>query len=94
MCLWYFPISSSALRPLGAAYVLILLSEVEQEQRLSGNGDREAILVGAGLCDGEGERAYTGYAPTLEEDITENFETFTKGTIFFLNKMIRDLTIL
>ena len=24
---------------------------------------REAIVVGAGLCDGEGERAYTGYAP-------------------------------
>ena len=46
------PISSSAPRPLGAAYVPILLSEVEQEQRLSGNGDREAIVVGAGLCDG------------------------------------------
>ena len=26
-----------------------------------GNGDREAIVVGAGLCDGEGERAYTVY---------------------------------
>ena len=62
-CLWYFPISSSAPRPLGAAYVPILLSEVEQEQRPSGNGDREAIVEGAGLCDGEGERAYTGYAP-------------------------------
>ena len=37
--------------------------EVEQEQRPSGNGDREAIVVGAGLCDGEGERAYTGFAP-------------------------------
>ena len=52
-------------RPLGAAYVPILLSEVEQEQRPSGNGDREAIVVGAGLCDGEGERAYTEYAPTI-----------------------------
>ena len=31
--------------PLGAAYFLILLSEVEQEQKLSGNGDREAIVV-------------------------------------------------
>ena len=40
-----------------------LLSEVEQEQRPSGNGDCEAIVVGAGLCDGEGERAYTDYAP-------------------------------
>ena len=56
------PISSSALRPLGAAYIPILLSEVEQKQRPSGNGDREAIVVGAGLCDGEGERAYIAYA--------------------------------
>ena len=61
--LGYVPISSSALRPLGAAYIPILLSEVEQEQRPSGNGDREAIVVGAGLCDGEGERAYTANAP-------------------------------
>ena len=56
--LGYVPIASS-----GAAYIPILLSEFEQEQRLSGNGDREAIVVGAGLCDGEGERAYTAYAP-------------------------------
>ena len=48
---------------LGTAYVSILLTEVEQERRPSGNGDREAILVGAGLCDGEGERAYTANAP-------------------------------
>ena len=53
--LGYVPVSSSALRPLGAAYIPILLSEVDQEQRPSGNGDREAIVVGAGLCDGEGE---------------------------------------
>ena len=45
------------------ASVPILLSEVEKEQRPSGNEDREAIVVGTGLCDGEGERAYTGYAP-------------------------------
>ena len=57
-CLGYFPISSSGPRPLEAAYIPILLSEVEQEQRPSGNGDREAIVVGAGLCDGECERAY------------------------------------
>ena len=57
------PISSSALRPFGAAFVRILLSEVEQEQRPSGNGVREAIVVGAGLCEGESERAYTEYAP-------------------------------
>ena len=61
--LGYVPISSSALRPLGASYIPILLSEVEQEKRPSGNEDREAIVVGAGLCDGEGERAYTAYAP-------------------------------
>ena len=77
-CLWgsffrypvwvgYTPSSSSALRPLGAAYVPILLSEVEQEQRPSRNGDREAIVVGAGLCDGEGERACTVYDPILGE---------------------------
>ena len=58
----YVPISSKVLRPLGAAYIPILLSEVEQEKRPSGNEDREAIVVGAGLCDGEGERAYTTYA--------------------------------
>ena len=51
---------------LGAAYVTILLSEVEQEQRPSGTGDREAILVGAGFCDGEGERAYTIYDTILD----------------------------
>ena len=49
-------ISSSAARPPVAAYVSILLSEVEHEQRPSGNGDREAIVVGVGLCDGEGEQ--------------------------------------
>ena len=46
--LGYVPISSSALWPLG-------LSKVEQVQRPSRNEDREAIEVGAGLCDGEGE---------------------------------------
>ena len=60
--LGYVAISSSALWPLEAAYIPILLSEVEQEQRPSGNGDREGIVVGAGLCDGEGERAYTAFA--------------------------------
>ena len=61
----YAPISSSAPRLLGAAFLPILLSEVEQEQRPSGNGDRAAIVVGAGLCDGGGERAYTVYDPIL-----------------------------
>ena len=64
-CLGYVPSSSFDPRPLGAAFVSILLSELEQEQRPNGNGNREAIVVGAGLCDGEGERAYTGYAPHL-----------------------------
>ena len=61
--LGYVPFSSSAPQPLGAAYIPILLSEVEQEQRPSGSGDREAIVVGAGLCNGESERVYTAYAP-------------------------------
>ena len=55
------------------ACVPTLLNEVEQEQRPSGNGDREAIVVGGGLCDGEGERAYTGYAPLIESESTEIF---------------------
>ena len=54
--LGYVPISSSALRPFWAAFIPILLSEVEQEQRPSGNEDREAIVVGAGLCDGSRAR--------------------------------------
>ena len=49
--------------PLEAAYIPNLLSDVEQEQRPSRNGDREAIVVGACLCDSEGERPYTAYAP-------------------------------
>ena len=61
--LGYVPISSSAMRPLGAAYIPILLGEIEQEQTPSGNEDREAIVVGAGLCDGEDERAYAANAP-------------------------------
>ena len=64
----YDPISTSAPRPLGAAYVPILLSEVEQEQRPSGNGDREAVVVGSGLCDSECERAYTAYGPISGEE--------------------------
>ena len=59
------PVSSSAPRPLGAAYLPILLSE---EQSPRGNGDREAIVGGAGLCDNEGERAYTVYDPIFGEE--------------------------
>ena len=83
MCLGYVPISSSAPRPLGAAYIPILLSEVEQEQRPSGNGDREAIVVGAGLCDGEGERAYTGYAPHIIRNVSANVFSLRRFHIFF-----------
>ena len=73
----YTPISSSAPRPLGAAYVPTLLSEVEQEQKPSGNGDRQAIVVVAGLCDGEGERAYIVYDPILGgEKFLKNFKRF------------------
>ena len=38
---------STLLLNTGAAYVPILLSEVEQEQRPSENADREAIVVGS-----------------------------------------------
>ena len=39
-------------QPLGAAYIPILLSEVEQEQRLGAYGDREASEVGARVATG------------------------------------------
>ena len=68
LALGYYPFSSSAPRPLGAAYVPILLGEVEQEQRPSENGDREAIVLEGGLCDGEGERAFIVYDPILGEE--------------------------
>ena len=63
-----------------AAYFPILLSEVEQEQRPSGNGDREAIVVGAGLCDGEGERAYIAF---IMRDVSANFFSLRRFGIFF-----------
>ena len=75
LAVWYVPISSSVQRPVGAAYIPVLLSEVEQEQRPSGNVDREAIVVGAGLCDGDGERAYITYAPHYIFALRE-FRTF------------------
>ena len=64
-CLGYVPFLYCPAAPWGRL-CSILLSEVEQEQRPSGNGDREAIVVGAGLCDGEGECAYTAYAPHFD----------------------------
>ena len=59
----YVPISPSATRSFEPVLFPILLSEVQQERRRSGNGDREAIVVEAGLCEGEGEREYTVYDP-------------------------------
>ena len=56
-CLRYVLISSSAPRSREATYTHILLSDVEQDQSPNGNGGREAIIVGAGVCDGKGERA-------------------------------------
>ena len=73
-------ISSSAPRPFGAAYVPILISEVEQEQRPSGNRDRETIVVGAGLCDNGDKRAYTAYAPHYSP------ESFGRVTVFLVNR--------
>ena len=65
------------------AYIPILLSEVEQEQRHSGNGDREAIVMGAGLCDGEGERAYTGYVPHIIRKVSASVFNLRRFGIFF-----------
>ena len=82
------PISSSAPRLLGAAYIPIMLSEAEQEQRLSGNGDRGAIVVGAGLCDGEGEHVYTGYAPHIR-NVSANVFSLRQFGIFFCRNVRR-----
>ena len=49
------------MHPISLVLRFSLLSDVEQEQRPSGNVDREAIVVGAGLGTGEGQRAYTVY---------------------------------
>ena len=68
-----------------------MLSEVEQEQKPSGNGDREAIVVGAGLCDGEGERAYTGYAPHIIRNVSANVFSLRRFGIFFCRNVRRHL---
>ena len=71
------PIYSDAPRPLGPAYVRILLSEVKQEQRPTVNVVREAIVMGGGLCDSEGERAYTVNDPILDgEKYLKYFDRF------------------
>ena len=58
--------SSSAPRPFGTAYLPISLSEVEQEYGASNNRHREAIVMGAGLSNGEGERAFTLFDSILD----------------------------
>ena len=40
-------------------------------------------LVGAGLCDGEGERAYTGYAPHIRNVSANVFNLRRFGIFFF-----------
>ena len=73
-------------RGLLGPHVPILLSDVEQEQRPSANGDREAIVVGAAHCDSEGERAYTGYAPHIIRNVSANVFSLRRFGIFFLPK--------
>ena len=71
--LGYSPFSSIASRPLGAAYV-------EQEQRPSGNGDRETIAVRTCPRDIEGERAYILYDDKLGRGKVPNiFLTLCRG---------------
>ena len=46
-------------------------------------GDREAIVEGAGLCDGEGERAYTVYDLIIGGEIL--FGVDSSGNISHFN---------
>ena len=59
----YAPISSSVR--VSYSHLAKRGQEVKQEQRLSGNRDRKASVVVAGLCDGEGECDHTLYDPIL-----------------------------
>ena len=56
---------------------------VELEQRPSGKADREAIVVGAGLCDGESERAYTGFDPHIIRNVSTNVFRLRRFGVFF-----------
>ena len=49
----------------------------------SGSGDREAIVLGAGLCGGEGEHAYTGYAPHIIRNVSAIYFSLRRSGIFF-----------
>ena len=75
--------NSTYLQPPEAAYVPVLLGEAEQQQRPSEIGDREAIVVGAGLCDVECERAYTGCAPHFIRNVSANVFSRRRFGIFF-----------
>ena len=64
-------------------------TSIFKEQRPSGNGDREAIVVGAGLCDGENERAYTGYTPHIIRNVSANVFSLRRFGIFFCGNVRR-----
>ena len=90
--LGYVPIPSSAPR---VAYVPILLSEFEQEQRQSGNGEREAIVMGAGLCDGE-TSVHTSHRPhimlfSLSESLFKTRITSKTSDAFLKNSFNLDV---
>ena len=63
--LGYVPISSSALRPLGAAYIPILLFVVTWLKIFKPNDSTKKLsqMVLSQVTGNQGERAYTGYAP-------------------------------
>ena len=81
--LGYVPIPSSDPR---IAYVPILLSEFEQEQRQSGNGEREAIVVGAGLCDGE-TSVHTSHRSHIIFSLSEHILDHMALDLSILNKI-------
>ena len=58
-CLVFSPYPLVPRGLFGAAYFPIFLGAVEQMQ--SGNGDRETIVVGAGLCNDEGISVFRSY---------------------------------
>ena len=85
-CLGYVPISISAPRPLGAAYVPIFLGGVELEQRPSGKRDRH----------GEVELAYTVYDPFygyMNHFIFDNFRKFLQIRHNYVDLSFFDLVI-
>ena len=45
--------------------------------------------MGAGLCDGEGERAYTGYAPHIIRNVSGNVFSLRRFGMFFCRNVRR-----